>query len=166
MFGDGAHAVSTPAPRGAGVDTPERVSVHGSRRDEGGVVSSSAGAVLLFDLDGYVSVFRSVEEAAAWMEPNDVLDGEYPAVFTLDGHVVTPTTAEPDRVTLTVTEERDEASLMHWLKESASRYGPASPADDVLAVANELLRREWQHRWPTRPRWLSRWLYGDGPTQL
>ena len=99
-------------------------------------MSSRAGAVFLFDLDGYVSAFRSVEEAAAWMEPNDVLDGEYPAVFTLDGHVVTPTTTDANRVTLTVTEERDEASLMHWLKESGSRYGLTSPADDVLAVAN------------------------------
>ena len=139
--------------------------MHGSRRDEG-VVHSKAGAVFLFDLDGHVSAFRSVEEAAAWMEPNDVLDGEYPAVFTLDGHVVTPTTTDADRVTLTVTDERDEASLLHWLKESGLRYGLTSPADDVVAVANELLRREWQNRWPRRPRWLSRRLYGDGPTQL
>ena len=69
-------------------------------------------------------------------------------------------------VTLTVTEERDEASLLHWLEESGVRYGLSSPADDVLAMANELLRREWQDRWPRRPRWLSRRLYGDGPTQL
>ena len=129
-------------------------------------MSSKAGAVFLFDLDGHVSAFRSVEEAAAWMEPNDVLDGEYPAVFTLDGHVVTPATTDADRVTLTVTDERDEASLLHWLEECGSRYGLTSPADDVLAVANELLRREWKSRWPRRPRWLSRRLYGDGPTQL
>ena len=50
-------------------------------------MGSNAGAVFLFDLDGYVSAFRSVGEAAAWMESNDVLDGEYAAVFTLDGHV-------------------------------------------------------------------------------
>ena len=129
-------------------------------------MGNRVGAVLLFDVDGYVSAFPSVEEAAAWMEPNDVLDGEYAAVFTLDGHVVTPTTTDAHRVTLTVTEERDATALRHRLKVTASRYGLASPSDDVLAVANELLRREWQSRWPTRPRWLSRRLYGDGPTQL
>ena len=93
--------------------------------------------MFLFDLDGHVSAFRSVEEAAAWMEPNDVLDGEYPVVFTLDGHVVKPATTDAGRVTLTVTDERDEASLLHWLEECGSRYGLSVPADDVLAVANE-----------------------------
>ena len=136
-----------------------------SRRDEH-VVSDNAGAVLVFDLDGYVSVFRSVEDAAAWMEPNDVFDGEYPAVFLLDGRVVTPTTTDADRVTLTVTDERDEASLINWLEASRLRHGVTTPADGVVAAANELLLQEWHDRWPRRPRWLSRRLHGDGPTQL
>lgn len=126
----------------------------------------NADAVFLFDRDGYLWAFRSLEEAAAWMEPVDVLDGEYAAAFTLDGHVVTPTTTAADRVALTVTEERDEASLMHWLRECALRCGLTSPTEDVVAVANELLRREWQNRWPRSPRWLSRRLHGDGPTQV
>ena len=80
--------------------------------------------------------------------------------------MVKPATTDAGRVTLTVTDERDEASLLHGLDECGSRYRLSSPADDVVAVANELLRREWKSRWPRRPRWLSRRLYGDGPTQL
>jgi hypothetical protein len=77
------------------------------------------------------------------MEAVDVDAGEYPALFTLDGRIVTVTT-EAEQVVLTVDEQRDEAGLRQRLLDARPRVGLTSPPDDLVASANELLRLEWE----------------------
>ncbi len=125
-------------------------------------MTPSVRAVFVFDSDGEVMVFPSVEQAAGYMEYIDVEAGEYTALFTLDGRTITAAT-EGYEVILTVEEARDEAGLRQRLLDGRQRNRLTSPPDDLVAIANELLRREWASRWPRRPRWLARRLHGDGP---
>jgi hypothetical protein len=120
--------------------------------------------VLVFALDG-VDAFPSVDDAAASMEGIDVDNGEYPALFTLDGRIVTATASRND-VVLTITDRRDEPDLDRRLREWAPRIGLTSPPDDRRAIANELMRLDWELRWPKRPRWLARRLHGAAPPQI
>jgi hypothetical protein len=121
-------------------------------------------AVFVFDQDGDVMAFPSVEDAAGEMEAVDVDAGEYAALYALDGRIVTATIdAERVMVILTVEEQRDEAGLRQRLLDARERVGLTSPPDDLAAIANELLRLEWEHRWPKWPRWLARRLHGQGP---
>jgi len=57
-------------------------------------VENDGPAVLVFSLDRDVQVFASPKDAAGYMEAIDVRDGEYPALFTLDGRIVQATTAD------------------------------------------------------------------------
>jgi hypothetical protein len=120
--------------------------------------------VFVFALDG-VDAFPSVADAAASMEGIDVANGEYEALFTLDGHIVTAAAARND-VVLTITDQRDEPDLQRRLRDWASRIGLTSAPDDRRAIANELMRRDWELRWPRRPRWLARRLHGSAPPQI
>jgi hypothetical protein len=125
-------------------------------------MTPSVRAVFVFDQDGDVMAFQSVEQAAGYMEYIDVEGGEYPALFTLDGRIITATT-EGYEVILAVEEARDEAGLRQRLLDGWQRNRLTSPPDDLVAIANELLRQEWNNRWPKRPRWLARRLRGEGP---
>ena len=126
-------------------------------------MSYAQPAVLVFCRDGDLLVFGTLQDAAGWMESVDVLDGEYEALFTLDGTVVRAGGTLEGPVILTVSELTDVAGLQGRLRQIKPRMGFRSDPDDPRAVANELLRREWEARWPRRPRWLARRLRGDAP---
>jgi hypothetical protein len=124
----------------------------------------TAAPLFVFALDG-VDAFPSVEDAAASMEAIDVDNGEYPALFTLDGRIVTATASNND-VMLTITDRRDESDLDRRLHEWAPRIGLTSPPEDRRAVANELMRLDWELRWPKWPRWLARRLHRAAPPRI
>ncbi|MBC7560770.1 MAG: hypothetical protein H7270_15800 [Dermatophilaceae bacterium] len=123
-------------------------------------------AVLIFDRDGEAWAFPRIEDAAGSMDSRAVLDGEYEAAFTLDGHVVAINGIRDGPVSLTVTDESDETALRDFLSGSQTRMGFTSDADDPVAVANELIRLEWERRSPRLPGWMRRRLYGDQPPQV
>ena len=133
-----------------------------------GDVVSDMPAVLVFTRDGDVMVFESPEQAAEWMEAVDVDAGEYPAVFAVDGRTATASTRQDLRegVLVTVNQEHDEAGLRERLERAVALFGLSSPASDPVAVANELLLRMWERRWPRRPRWLASRLHGDVPPRV
>jgi hypothetical protein len=120
--------------------------------------------VFVFAVDG-VDVFPSVGDAATCIEAFEVEDGDLQALFTLDGRIV-HAHARGVHVVLTVTPERDVWQLRSRLRSYVETAGLASSPDDVRAVANEMLRDEWEGRWPKRPRWLDERLHGDGPVQV
>lgn len=122
-------------------------------------------AVFVFGDDPLPGVFTSLAEAAGDMEAIDVENGEYHALYTLDGRVVRMSTASGG-VRLEVTDERNVTDLRRRLREWADRGALASDPDDPVAVANELLQGHWDARWPKRPRWLSRRIHGAGPPEL
>ena len=123
-------------------------------------------AVLIFDRDGEAWAFPHIEDAADSMDSRAVLDGEYEAAFTLDGHVVAINGIRNGPVSMKVTDESDEGALREFLRGSQTRMGFTSDANDPVAVANELIRLEWERRSPHLPKWLRRRLYGDQPPQV
>ena len=129
------------------------------------VVSEEPRAVFMFSEDPLPDVFTSLAAAAGDMEAVDVEEGVYHALFTLDGRVVRFGTAD-GRVLLEVTDERDPDDLRRRLREWCERGHLESDPDDLEAVANELLRREWEARWPKRPWWLSNLIHGVRPPQV
>jgi hypothetical protein len=131
----------------------------------GSVASDDPGAVFVFSEDPVPIVFTSLADAAGQMEAIDVDSGEYQTLYTLDGRVVRAST-RGQRVILEVSTERDEDDLRRRLTEWSDTGHLTSDPGDLVAVANELLRDEWDGRWPKRPRWLSRRLHGDGPAQI
>ena len=122
--------------------------------------------VLVFDRAGEVMAFPRVEDAAAYMESIDVLDGEYESVYTPEGYVVTITGVVDGPVSLLVSTERDEAGLRDRLERARDRVLFVADVDDPASVANELMRQEWESTWPRRPKWLRRRLHGDHPPQI
>jgi hypothetical protein len=125
-----------------------------------------AGAVLIFDRDGEAYAFPRLEDAADSMDSTAVLDGEYEAAFTLDGHVVAINGIRNGPVSLEVTSDSDDTALCELLRRSQSRMGFTSDAGNPVSVANELIRLEWEQRAPHLPGWLRRRLYGDQPPQV
>jgi hypothetical protein len=100
------------------------------------------------------------------MESMDVLEGEYEAAFTLDGHEVAIAAEREAPVSLRVTELRNLEDLRKRLSRSGDQMGLSFDLSDLTAVANELMRWEWQQRWPRRPRWAARLIRGKGPPQV
>jgi hypothetical protein len=127
--------------------------------------ASMAGEpVFVFAVDD-VEVFPSVGDAAATLEGVDVDGGEFEALFTLDGRIVRAASSG-ERAVLTVTPQRDAADFHARLRSYAESAGLVAPSDDPRAVANEILRRQWEQRWPKHPRWLDARLHGAGPIQV
>jgi hypothetical protein len=120
--------------------------------------------VFVFAVDD-VDVFPSVGDAAASFEGIDVAQGEIEASFTLDGRIV-QAGSRGEVTVLTVTEDRDVAELERRLRSFAGSAGLVSSPDDPRAVANEMLRRRWERRWPKRPRWLDERMHGSSPHQF
>jgi hypothetical protein len=114
-----------------------------------------ADAVFVVDRDGEVMVFVTVGDAVAQLEAVDVEAGEY-AVFGSGGQVL-DVRALGDHVEIVDTGRCDLEGIRRRVRVHCERVGCASDPDDLVAVANELLRREWEARWPRWPRW-PRWL--------
>jgi len=123
-------------------------------------------AVLIFDRDGEAWAFPRLEDAAESMDSMAVLDGEYEAAFTLNGQVVAIKGIRNGPVSLEVTQESDEVALREFLRKSQTRMAFTSDPEDPAAVANELIRMEWERRSPHLPKWMRRRLYGDQPPQV
>ena len=123
-------------------------------------------AVLVFNRDGDVMAFPHLDVAAGWMEAVDVLEGEYEAAYTIDGRELTIVAERDSPVSLRVTDVRDVADLRTRLARSGMHMGLSFDLSNLSAVANYLMRREWERRWPRRPRWLSRLVHGDGPPRV
>ena len=128
-------------------------------------MSDQPRAVFVFGEDPLPGVYTSLAMAAAAMEAIDVKNGEYHVLYTLDGRVVR-TSTRGQRVLLEVTDARDEDDLRSRLRDWSERGHLTSDPDDLVAVANEMLRGEWDARWPKRPKWLSRRIHGDSPAQI
>lgn len=118
----------------------------------------------IVDRDGEVMPLPSVRDAELQLEAIDVLDGEY-AAFGVDGRVLA-LRAVGDDVILTGTEGWDLAGLRTRIRDYHGRTNLESDQDDVVAVVNELFRRQWEARLPKWPRWLDRRLHGHGPAQV
>jgi len=123
-------------------------------------------AVLIFDRDGEAWAFPRLGDAAESMDSAAVLDGEYEAAFTLDGRVVAIDGIRNGPVSMEVTGESDELALREFLRKSQTRMAFTSDPEDPAAVANELIRMEWERRSPHLPNWMRRRLYGDQPPQV
>ncbi|QGN59086.1 hypothetical protein [Nostocoides sp. HKS02] len=123
----------------------------------------SGCGVFVFGKDGDVMAFPDLETAAGWMESIDVLEGEYEAAFTVDGREVTIVGERESPVSLRATDVRDLDGLRKRLARSGDHLGLNFPLSDLTAVANDLMRWQWEQRWP---RWVSRLFGGKGPPQV
>jgi len=123
--------------------------------------------VFMFADDG-LTLFPSVEDAAAHMEWVDVEDGIYEALFTVRGERLLPQPHENHLVRLEPSGEVDTDALTSMLRRQRDqRSAFRSDPDDPAGVAQELSERQqawrWERRWPKRPRWLDKRLHGEGP---
>jgi hypothetical protein len=125
-------------------------------------MAADTDRVFVFADDG-LSVFQSLGHFLSWVEWQDVEDGVYDGVFSLDGDVIRLEAKDED-VHATVTDRSGLDDLQRRLVDSRDRF--ESDPTDLRAVASELLKQEWDARWPKRPRWLDRRLHGDGPSEL
>lgn len=124
----------------------------------------SVRAVFAFDQEGWCSVFRSADEAAADLEVNDVEADEY-VLFGDDGSVFAASVDGLD-VVIRHTEARDPEGLRERLDRYCTMAKIETASDDPVVIGNAILADEWNHRWPKRPSWLDRRIHGDGPRQL
>jgi hypothetical protein len=132
-------------------------------------------AVFVFANDDPVPMaFDSLASASGYMEAIDVEHGLYSeldrdtglrgVVYTIDGRRV-DAAAVDNVVELTITTQQDRAGLQQALRRAAQRGLIDSDPADPLLVARELLDKQWDSRWPKRPRWLDRRLHGgDAPS--
>lgn len=166
---DGQTALPVP---GSGVLAP-RTSVDGWEDDDSGDgprfvgylvrVDADPRAMFLFG-DGDLRVEPSLRLAAAYMEPIDVHNGEYEAVFDESGRRYSFAVAGG----ATILEPTDEVafdelvSRLRSYLQAVDAFDGVDP-DDPLGVAVAVTQREWDHRWPRRPKWFARRLHGEGP---
>ena len=122
-------------------------------------------AVFVFGVGDDLYVFPSENYAAGWMEAVDVDEGEYAAAYLLDGTVLEVSAAE-EQVLLRRTDSTDMPGLMARLRASQRAAGRPEEVGDLLAFANDVIRDEWEGRWPRPPRWLKRWFPGKGPPRV
>lgn len=120
--------------------------------------------MIVVERGGDVRAHASAEQATAHIEPHDVDEGEYAGVFGLDGTVYELSTRGDD-VLLRPTTVRDPTALATALEQS-DRHAPGGPALDPVALANEELEHQWEHRWPRWPAWLDARLHGEPPPLL
>jgi hypothetical protein len=121
-------------------------------------------AIFVFGRDNDCSVFRRAEDAAGELEAPDVEDDEYVAFD--DGGTVYRLWATGLDVHMEPTPERDEAQLRARLRRFLDDCQIDAPNDDMIAIANAVLRANWDMRWPKRPRWLADRLHGATPPTL
>lgn len=126
-------------------------------------VDSQPRALFLFG-DGGLDVEPNIDCASGYMEPVDVRNGEYEAVFDESGRryrfdVVNGATQ------LLPTDEFDVDALKERLRAHALETHSLEgfDPDDPMAAAAAISRFEWEHRWPRWPKWLSQRLHGSQP---
>jgi hypothetical protein len=112
--------------------------------------------VLLFTRDGDLYAFENARAAARWMEPIDVIDGEYVAAYGVDGHRGEISAVRNGPVLLTLTDHVDTSDLTHRLIAIQDRNPFSADPHDPPAVAVQLLAWRRAHRWPRLPRWPQR----------
>jgi len=132
-----------------------------SSEQRGPARADTTTVVLVVERGGDVWVFPTRQRAEAHIEPYDVEQGEYAGAFGLDGTVYALSTAG-DQVVLRPQQTRDPAALTRALEQS-NRHSPGGPPLDPVALADEELRFQWEHRWPRWPAWLDRRVNGHPP---
>jgi hypothetical protein len=110
------------------------------RRSGSAEVAQDDSGLIVFEGDE-ATVFWSADEAARWLDADDVRAAVH-EIFTLDGHVVRATVVD-GHVELTVGELRAEALLAERIARTCDGLGLEAAPDDVLGVARELHRRDW-----------------------
>ncbi|MGY2876554.1 hypothetical protein ACVW00_003744 [Marmoricola sp. URHA0025 HA25] len=116
--------------------------------------------------DGDVDLYKTLDDAASYMEAIDVRDGEYEDAFSMTGERL-EIVIDGYQVRLVSTGVKDLPRLRDRLRQLADRNGYSEADDpDPRAVANEVFANEWRARWPRWPRWLDRRLHGDGPLRV
>lgn len=114
-------------------------------------------AVFVFARDGDMHVFPDKDEAAGWVEAVDVIEGEYEAVYCVDGAVLEfEVDAQRGSVSIGNTFVTDVDGLCQRIATFLTWSGRPGSADDPQAVADELIRWEREHRWPRWRGWLPR----------
>jgi len=122
--------------------------------------------VFVFADDG-VSFFQTTEEAAGWVEAIDIEAGVYKAFIRLDGERLEPRILDQSRVLLEASGHRDSELLVELLEqERVSHRTFKSDSAQPASVANELLHKDWEARWPKWPPWLDTRMHGDGPSRV
>jgi hypothetical protein len=115
--------------------------------------------------EGELMVLATLGDVLSRVEAMDIVDGEVDAVWLQDGTVVrlvTPDGAD-GAVVVERTGEQDLAGLLAAVDTWDRRTGGPGGVTDLMAWADEQLRREWERRWPRRPAWLARRLHGPLP---
>ena len=111
--------------------------------------------------------------AAGYMEPWGIKGGDFDAVFDETGRryrfwVRESAPEDLESTELEPTEEVDLEELRQRLRDLARVPGYATldgfDPEDPLGTAVALSTWKWEHRWPKRPRWLSRRIHGAGPS--
>jgi hypothetical protein len=121
-------------------------------------------AIFIFG-DGGPIVRNSVDSASGYMEAIDVENGEYDAIYDDTGLIYRPQ-IEERQVRLVPTDIRDHDDLVRRLADYSKTLGLAldpTSRDFTIDLARSISASEWSRRWPKRPRWLSKWMHGDGP---
>ena len=115
--------------------------------------------------DGGPVVRETIEEASGFMEPADVSNGDYDAVYDETGLLLRPE-VEDRQVRLVPTGTADYSDLVRrlsdWCQSNGVSLDPES-GDFPVQVARTIAESEWSTRWPRRPVWLSRIIHGSTP---
>ena len=122
--------------------------------------------VFVITRDGDVHLFKSLDEAASWVEAVDVLDGEYDDFIRVTGErlrAVASASPGASRVVLEPTGVIDLDYLQTRLHALASRNGYDGPVENPRGIANQVFAHEWRNAWPRWWPWLHRRLHGEGP---
>jgi hypothetical protein len=78
-----------------------------------------------------------------------------------------PRILDQSQVLLEASGHRDPELLVELLeRERVSHRTFTSDSAQPASVANELLLRHWEARWPKWPAWLDTRLHGDGPSRV
>lgn len=125
--------------------------------------------MLLFDQDGWVDFYATASEASQDLEAVDVRDGEYVAVYGLDGEAYDlGLTGKPHHEVpvLTATGQRDPVRLQGLLH-AAQQHAPSwVTSTDPATFVNARAMHDWERRRLRWPSWLDRRLHGAAPALL
>ncbi len=127
-----------------------------------GALEDQVRAIFIFG-DGGVNVEPTVSQAAAFMEPIDIENGEYEAVFDDTGRQYEMKVVDGS-TRLEPTDKVDLDGLVGRIRnDPLVRSLVDTDLEHPMQVAVAISRLQWEHRWPRWPRWLSRRLHGDHP---